>query len=61
MCVDIFIFLKGKTNHGKNRIREHGDKWEVLDHTSPLRPGQMFIRSVQTGAERWLTEDFELV
>jgi hypothetical protein len=57
----MIIFLKNKTNHGKNRIREHGDKWEVHDHTSSLRPGQMFIRSVQTGDERWLTEDFEIV
>ena len=26
----IWIRLKGKSNHGKNRIREHGDLWLVV-------------------------------
>ena len=26
----MILTLKGITNKGKNRIREHGDKWEVL-------------------------------
>ena len=25
------IRLRGRTNHGKNRIHEHGEMWEVLD------------------------------
>ena len=29
------IKLKGITGHGKNRIREHGELWEVLE----LPPG----------------------
>lgn len=55
------IRLRGKTNHGKNRVREHGEVWEVLDWQSTLRPNQPFIRSIQTGDERWLTDDFEVV
>ena len=31
----MILTLKGITNKGKNRIREHGDKWEVLE----LPPG----------------------
>ena len=26
----VIIKLTGKTNHGKNRIREHGDLWLVV-------------------------------
>lgn len=25
----MFVRLKGKTQHGKNRIHQHGDVWEV--------------------------------
>ena len=55
------IKLKGITGHGKNRIREHGDLWEVLEvptgvikmsHKPPFPP----IKSVKTGAERWLDD-----
>ena len=57
----MMIKLTGKTNHGKNRIREHGDLWEVLEvptgvikmsHKPPIPP----IKSVKTGAERWLDD-----
>ena len=27
----MMIKLTGKTDHGRNRIREHGDLWEVLE------------------------------
>jgi len=55
----MILTLKGITNHGKNRIREHGDKWEVLE----LPPGVMDmdpkpvlppIKSLKTGEWRWL-------
>lgn len=49
--------LKGVTGHGKNRIREHGEEWIVLDHASPIR-SEIFIESVKTGDRRWLTDDF---
>jgi len=57
----MMIKLTGKTNHGKNRIREHGDLWEVLElptgvikmsHKPKLPP----IKSVKTGEERWLDD-----
>ena len=50
----------------KNRIREHGDKWEVLD----LPPGVIKmshktgtpIRSLKTGDWRWLdSTNFEII
>ena len=56
-----WITLKGTTGHGKNRIREHGDLWEVLDlppgvismtHKPRLPP----IKSLKTGAWRWLDD-----
>jgi hypothetical protein len=57
----MIITLKGLTGHGKNRIREHGDLWEVLDlppgvismtHKPRLPP----IKSLKTGAWRWLDD-----
>ena len=57
----MMIKLTGITNHGKNRIREHGDLWEVLEvptgvismtHKPPFPP----IKSVKTGEERWLDD-----
>ena len=57
----MMIKLTGKTNHGKNRVREHGDLWEVLEvptgvlsmtHKPPFPP----IKSVKTGEERWLDD-----
>ena len=55
----MILTLKGLTGHGKNRIREHGDKWEVLE----LPPGVMDmdpkpalnrIKSLKTGEWRCL-------
>ena len=31
----MILTLKGRTNKGKNRIREHGEVWEVLEWESP--------------------------
>ena len=57
----MILTLKGLTGKGKNRIREHGDQWEVLD----LPPGVMNmspkpewppIKSLKTGEIRWLDD-----
>jgi len=42
-----WITLKGITGHGRNRIREHGDLWEILD---------LPIKSLKTGEWRWLDD-----
>lgn len=57
----MIITLKGITNHGKNRIREHGDKWEVLEvPTGVLKMSQLWrlppIKSLKTSEERWLDD-----
>ena len=31
ICIGDFVRLEGKSRHGKNRINQHGDVWEVLD------------------------------
>jgi len=56
---EMILTLKGKTGHGKNRIREHGDKWEVLDLPPGVismapRPPFPPIKSLKTGDCRWL-------
>lgn len=51
------FILTGKTRHGKNRVREHGTVWEVTRHNEinyPHTAHKTEIRSVLTGARRWV-------
>ncbi len=57
--------LTGKTGHGKNRVNEHGDLWNVLEQrehisfpTKSVGPFAM-VESLITGNARWvgLTSD----
>jgi len=56
----MLVQLSGKTNHGKNRIREHGSSWMVQDlptgviSANPM-PTRKTLVSVLTGAERWVS------
>ena len=67
LAKDCVVTLRGKTGHGKNRVREHGDKWLVLglppvvmEMTPP--PVFPFIKSEQTGEMRWFDDtNFEVV
>lgn len=61
--------VKGVSNKGKNRVREHGDEWVVIAtwaHVACLRdqPG-FLLKSVKTGCIRWVAQngdtDFEAV
>lgn len=54
----MIVKLIGVTQKGKNRIKEHGQHWVVINHTSPLRPNSLFLESIVTGDRRWFTEDF---
>ena len=55
----MILTLKGLTGKGKNRIREHGDQWEVMDlppgvlNMTP-KPDLPPIKSLKTGEWRWL-------
>jgi|TARA_R110002074_G_scaffold586_1_gene3036 hypothetical protein len=62
------IRLKGITGHGKNRIREHGDVWEILTLqdigiiSSTAHGNSTPIRSIATNEWRWLDEkNFEII
>jgi hypothetical protein len=50
----MFVTLTGKTRHGKNRVHENGNKWEVMDHTSPLQGDRLSVRSTLTWDLRWV-------
>ena len=57
----MIIRLTGTTNHGKNRVREHGELWEVLEIPTGVikmshKPAFPPIKSVKTGEERWLDD-----
>ena len=57
----MILTLKGLTGHGKNRIKEHGDKWEVLDlppGVKDMEPKPIFppIKSLKTDEWRWLDD-----
>lgn len=55
------IRLKGVTNHGKNRIREHGEWWVVLEPKVTPPPSMLLIKSVEDGDTRWLNHHFEII
>ena len=49
--------LTGISNHGKNRIREHGKLWKVCKQSSKthvMRLNEIFIESQETGDLRWI-------
>ena len=49
--------MKGRTKKGKQRIKEHGTKWLVVEKRKGTF-GDVLLRSVETNDLRWLTEDF---
>jgi hypothetical protein len=58
------LILKGKTGHGKNRIREHGKIWRQLMlidvgiiSMSHRKKSTWPIRSLKTGEWRWFDLD----
>jgi len=50
------IRLKGLTGHGKNRIREHSELWEVIETTLTPKPIFPPIKSLKTGEWQWLDD-----
>lgn len=36
-----WVILEGKTRHGKNRINQHGNRWNIIE----LRQGRMLLES----------------
>ena len=69
MLVGDIITLKGVTGHGKNRVREQGVQWSVMNDTTDIGivsrdSASVFppIRSLQTGEWRWFDNiNFEVV
>lgn len=65
----MIIKVEGISNLGKNRIREHGDEWEIeetRDSVPCLNNGQGFkLKSLKTGFIRWMAvsadKDFVVV
>lgn len=50
--------LKGLTTKGKNRIREHGEKWILIKFRKDIG----LLQSVNTGYLKWgPAPDFEIV
>lgn len=52
------IKLVGKSLKGKNRIREHGELWEILekrDFVMCLNGPGLSIKSAKTGDIRWIS------
>jgi hypothetical protein len=56
----VILTLAGKSQKGKNRIREHGSKWKVLPaKVRPLPRNKYFIMSTQTGERRWIDKQHD--
>ena len=63
----MILKLEGRTQLGKNRVREHGESWKVVKITQEVifsdRPGPWFlIEPVKTGekGKRWINSDFPI-
>tara|TARA_R110000822_G_scaffold120690_4_gene254239 strand:+ start:1336 stop:1572 length:237 start_codon:yes stop_codon:yes gene_type:complete len=59
--MDTILTLKGITGKGKNRIREHGTEWRIIDgRESELG---IMVQSLKDKDLRWIREnvDFEIV
>ena len=59
------IKLKGKTRHGKNRIREHGATWSIEEIKVSPAPSGLLVKSLKSGVKRWIDQptdgDFDIV
>ena len=55
--VEMIYHMKGATKKGKQRIQQHGTRWNVVEKR-PGTFGDVLLRSVETSDLRWLTEDF---
>ena len=55
------VRLTGKTNHGKNRVRENGIEWEVVNKDNGA--GRWVLKSITTGDLRNVhpTEDKDFI
>ena len=56
--------LKGKTQKGKNRIREHGQNWKLVRNGYAIK-GSLLLKSIQTDYMMWIAvnndKDFETI
>ena len=64
----MLVKVKGKSSKGRNRVKEHGDLWEVTNTSNAVCcDGKLshFAKSVQTGYTRWFAveddSDFEIL
>lgn len=49
------VKLTGKTLKGKNRVREHGDTWNVVFSSPSMAPeGKMIVESLDKKDLRWI-------
>ena len=52
------VRLKGLSRHGKNRVREQGDLWEVMG--PPIQDGRVLVRCLEDAKEkRWVHPVFD--
>lgn len=52
------VIVKGITQKGKNRVREHGPLWNVISYDKE----KILLESIQTGYLKWgFDPDFEEV
>ena len=62
------VILTGKTKHGKDRIRQHGDVWNVESMSTQTNKNRMMLESLhETSSMRmdddtiWRFKDFRSV
>jgi hypothetical protein len=53
------ITLAGKTQKGKNRVREHGQTWHVMPVKSDYYPNKVLLESPRTKYVMWVDLAFD--
>ena len=63
MKVGDTVKVKGVSQKGKTRVKEHGEEWEVVNFNDSIN--RIALCSTKTGYVRWVDEkndkDFEVI
>jgi hypothetical protein len=64
MNIGDIVKVKGVSQKGKNRVKEHGEEWEVFGFNEFMK--RIGLKSVKTKYRRWVDtiekdEDFEII
>ena len=54
LAIGDILQLKGLTLKMKNRIREHGTVWRIIQTGNPFTGAAVLVESIDTSHRRWI-------